>query len=221
MCPFEKEKGCIRKAGEGMLCSNVFADKYNFIYNVCPKYGPACEDSKNEFVITNSSNTEVATYNTGTVGQSCTYHLKTKCGFPRLMINVTSNPQHYNVLYGIGDWNDTDTGFNMTMYKKTWFTEDNSNSLALSATNTGKWIEFKKGIDQHWLNCTSKERHFYVTVVRTQIPTDPIELTESRMLQASNAVQIIFGVHQGIKAAYLIKAAWGMLVAGVFIAFTF
>jgi hypothetical protein len=68
MCPFEKEKGCIRKAGEGMLCSNVFADKYNFIYNVCPKYGPACEDSKNEFVITNSSNTEVATYNTGTVG---------------------------------------------------------------------------------------------------------------------------------------------------------
>jgi hypothetical protein len=104
------------------------------------------------------------------------------------MINVTSNPQHYNVLYGIGDWNDTDTGFNMTMYKKTWFTEDNSNSLALSATNTGKWIEFKKGIDQHWLNCTSKERHFYVTVVRTQIPTDPIELTESRMLQASNAV---------------------------------
>jgi hypothetical protein len=41
------------------------------------------------------------------------------------------------------------------------------------------------------------------------------------MLQANNAVKIIFGVHQGIKAAYLIKAAWGMVVAGVFIAFNF
>ena len=167
ICPFEKERGCILKAGEGMLCSNLFADKYNFIYNVCPKLGPACEDSKNEFVITNPNITEVATYNTGTVGQSCTYHLKTKCGFPRIMINVTTNPEHYNVLYGIGDWNDTDTGFNLTMFKKAWFTDDNSNSLALSASNTGKWIEFKKGVDQQWLNCTSKERHFYVTVVRT------------------------------------------------------
>ena len=61
-----------------------------------------------------------------------------------------------------------------------------------------------------------------MTVVRTQIPPESIELTESRMLQqGDNSVKIIFGVHQGLKAAYFIKAAWGMLVAGIFIALSF
>jgi len=182
ICPFMKERGCIKKADEGMFCSNLFADKYNFLYNFCPKTGPACEESKTDFEIKNHTDTAVATFFTGTVGQSCTYHVKTRCGFPRLMVNITTNPEHYNVLYGLGNWNDTDTGFNFTMYKQTWFTADNSESISLNDKNTGTWLSFRKGEDKLYKNCTSRERHFYVTVVRTQIPTDPIEIAEARML---------------------------------------
>jgi hypothetical protein len=41
------------------------------------------------------------------------------------------------------------------------------------------------------------------------------------MLQAAKPVKIIFGVHQGLKSAILMKAAWAMLIAASFLAFAF
>jgi hypothetical protein len=51
-----------------MLCSNIFADKYNFLYNYCSKSGPACEESKTDFEIKNYTDKHEATFFTGTVG---------------------------------------------------------------------------------------------------------------------------------------------------------
>ncbi len=106
-----------------MFCSELFADKYNFIYNFCPKNGPACEDSQNEFVIKNYTDTAIGTFNAGSVGQSCTFHVKTKCGFPRLMVNVTDNPEHFDVVFGLGQWNES--SFNLTLFKEVYFHPDN------------------------------------------------------------------------------------------------
>ena len=123
---------CKEKIVDRGWCSHLFADKFNFLYGACPRRGPACEESKNDFEIKNYTDTAIGTYLTGTVGQSCTYHVKTKCGFPRVMINVTSNAEHFNVLYGLGDWNETNSGFDFTMHESTWFTQDNSNSVSLT-----------------------------------------------------------------------------------------
>ena len=205
-----------------MFCSNLFADKYNFLYNFCPKRGPACEESLTEFELKNYTDTAIATFLTGKAGESCTYHVKTKCGFPRVMINVTANHNNYNVLYGLGNWNDTDSGFNFTMYKQTWFTADNSDSVTLQEkSKTGEWLSFKKGIDKDWKLCTGRERHFYVTIVRTSVPVEPIEFAEARMLQDTKPVQIIFGAYEGTKAGSFLKSAWAMIAAVSFIVLSF
>ena len=62
-----------------------------------------------------------------------------------------------------------------------------------------------------------------MTIVRTKTPPALGEAMESRMLQQAdeNLVKIIFGVHQGIKAASFIKATWAIVVAGAFLAFAF
>ena len=139
------------------------------------------------------------------------------------MINATSNLENFNILYALGDWNETESGFisNSINLKQSWFNPDNSDSITLNSKTQGTWLQFKKGEDKKWKECNSTERNFYVTIVRTQIPQVPTELAEARMLQVEKPVQIIFGVYQGTKAAYFMKAAWTMLVAVSIIAFAF
>ncbi len=86
-CVFDRR--CVEKATSDMLCSNQFADKYNFIYTVCQNV-PQCETPSKYKITSNSNTIEIEIFGLK-LGDSCTYKLQTQCGYPRIFVNITNS----------------------------------------------------------------------------------------------------------------------------------
>lgn len=101
-------------------------------------------------MITDSTKNYTATVTQAKIGESCQFRIQTKCGYPRMQIQIENlNPSDYDVAYGFGEWTQEE-GLNATLLKKQWFRDKYQRSQTLDSTQIGTWLEFKNGVDGNW-----------------------------------------------------------------------
>lgn len=123
------------------------------------------------------------------IGESCSYRVSTTCGYPRVNFSISGahSNSDFDILYGLGEWNDTGD-LSPTSYKKAYFAQEDTSSDNGQNVNN-KWLGFIKGEDiEAYEYCNGTMRNLYVTVTRTKLTQvdmqNPI-VQESRMLQSS------------------------------------
>ena len=190
------DKTCVEKASDEELCSNVYNDKFNFMYNIC-KNAPACETPVH-FNITDVDHMEDMEINGLKLGEQCTYHIETPCGYPRVNISMTNvqNADDFDFYYGYGEWNYTGE-LNPRLFKKLWF-EGKNVAQAKGSDVKNKFIQFKKGEDKEaYEQCNGQRRNLYVAVTRVSQSIVPV-VQSGRVLQdGPEKLNLIFGVYKG------------------------
>lgn len=136
------------------------------------------------------------------LGEQCTYHIATPCGYPRVNITMAdvTNPDDFDIYYGFGEWNYTNE-FSPTLYKKTWFEKDDVEA-AKGSDVANKFVTFKKGVDaDSFQYCNGTIRNLYIAITRTAVTyPDSALAASSRVLQSSKEkVNLVFGVYEGAK----------------------
>lgn len=151
-CPFDG--ACVKKAESNMLCSNKFADKINFMYNVCP-ISQACDSpSKRNFMLPASTSSQLFELFSLQPGQGCLYQVSTVCGYPHVNLTFQNNlASDFDLQMAFGEWNSSN-GLNATLFEKTFFQDNDVRTIGSDQVSSGP-VAIGKGEDEtSFNNCT-------------------------------------------------------------------
>jgi hypothetical protein len=166
-------------------CSNTVTSQFNRLFKICSRTQSNAVCGKSNVNLQALNATDAINITALPVGQSCSYRVLSKCGFPAF--EVTGANIDVTVLKQEGKGETEDVGDSETVP---------ANQVAIPRQVNGK-ISFNAGAGQSDATC-GKMRKLFVTL--TNIPPTP-ESNTTRLLQAASDLTISFAASSGDAAS--------------------